>query len=53
MTVPHKAAATVNPFQKGDRLYVAVRPLVVPEITTVSKPNSKPPKAATNVLFAK
>src|SRR6266496_1800521 len=52
-TVPHSAAETVNPFSHGERLYAAVSPLVVPEMTTVSNPNSNPPKAATIVLFAR
>jgi hypothetical protein len=52
-TVPHRAAETVKPFSQGERLYAAVSPLVVPEMTTVSNPNSSPPRAATRVLFAR
>src|ERR1017187_7065805 len=35
----------------GLSLYTSERVLVAPEITTVSKPKRRPPKAATTVLF--
>ena len=48
--VPTSALATVMPRLQGERCQVFVSAAVVPEITTVSKPNSRPPRAATTVL---
>src|SRR6266404_9390008 len=50
-TVPHSATETVKPSSPGDSAKVWIRLLVVPEITAVSKPNRRPPRAATTVLF--
>src|SRR6266567_483242 len=49
-TVPHNAMATVIPKDAGESLNVLLRPVVVPAMTAVSKPNSNPPSAATTVL---
>src|SRR5438309_11544177 len=49
--VPHSAAETVNPSDAGDSPYRRVRSRVVPAITAVSNPSSRPPSAATMVLL--
>src|SRR5690242_261004 len=51
ITVPHKALDTVQPRAPGERLYTCVSARVAPEMTAVSKPNSRPPSAATIVLL--
>src|SRR5580704_19388562 len=43
---------TVIPRLFDDRSKTCDSALVVPEMTAVSKPNSKPPNAATTVLFS-
>src|SRR5438445_2683664 len=48
--VPASALDTVTPSASGERWKRSVSAWVVPEITTVSKPNSSPPSAATTVL---
>ena len=48
--VPHSALATVKPSARSERWKVSVRARVVPAMTAVSNPNSKPPSAATTVL---
>src|SRR4029077_1678039 len=48
--VPASALDTVTPSASGERWKRSVSAWVVPEITTVSKPNSRPPSAATTVL---
>src|SRR5882724_5226979 len=48
--VPASALDTVTPSASGERWKRSVSACVVPEITTVSKPNSSPPSAATTVL---
>src|SRR4029077_3822100 len=45
------AMETVIPKLFEDRSKTCDSALVVPEITAVSNPNSRPPKAATTVLF--
>src|SRR5579863_5108590 len=52
-TVPNRALATVTPFKNAERANRWVRVSVVPEITTVSKPNTNPPSAATIALLIK
>src|SRR6202035_5610466 len=52
-TVPQIAMETVMPRLFEDRLKTCDSWPVVPEMTAVSNPNSKPPKAATTVLFNK
>src|ERR1700761_5897671 len=49
--VPNSATATVKPNPQPDSVKVFFNPAVVPEITAVSKPNSRPPSAATTVLL--
>src|SRR5438445_2063521 len=49
--VPHSALATVTPSRPGESWYVWVSAAVVPEITAVSNPNKRPPKAAITVLL--
>ena len=51
--VPISALATVNPSSTGVRPKRSTSISVVPEITTVSKPNRKPASAATSVLPSK
>src|SRR3954471_23548487 len=53
MIVPHSALETVKPSAPGERPYVVLNARVVPAITAVSKPNSRPPSAATIVLFSR
>ena len=48
--VPKIAEATVKPCQSSLSLKAFVRSSVVPEMTIVSKPNNRPPKAATSAL---
>src|SRR5882762_3146103 len=48
--VPSKLEATVNPCQKELRDQILSRIFSAPEITTVSKPNKKPPKAAIRAI---
>lgn len=48
--VPISAVATVRPREKGESRKTSARACVAPEMTTVSKPNSRPPRAATTVL---
>ncbi len=48
--VPIRAAATVKPSQNSSSANTCFRASVVPEMTAVSKPNNRPPKAATSVL---
>src|SRR5690348_1618059 len=48
--VPINALATVKPSVNGVRANVSLSQSVVPEITAVSKPNSRPPNDATSVL---
>src|SRR5439155_19162465 len=50
LTLPHCALATVVPSIGGVSPYVSVRARVVPAMTAVSKPKSKPPRAATTEL---
>src|SRR5215468_12079928 len=52
-TVPHSAIETVMPSRLGDRSKVLVSAAVAPAMTAVSKPNSRPPSAATTVLFTR
>jgi hypothetical protein len=42
------AEATVNPRAKEESSKMSFRRSVVPEMTAVSKPNKKPPRAAIN-----
>jgi hypothetical protein len=51
--VPSKAAETVIPSVVSLRWYFVFRSAIAPEITTVSKPKSSPPSAATTELFAR
>src|SRR2546422_6841621 len=53
MTVPQRALATVMPNIPGESWKVCLRAPVVPEMTAVSKPNRRPPSAATTVLFTR
>ena len=48
MSVPNKALATANPYQKlpGSMWNTRLTDSVTPEMTTVSKPNSKPARLA-------
>jgi hypothetical protein len=48
--VPIRATATVKPNRKSPRLNTCSNDEIVPEMTAVSKPNKKPPSAATIVL---
>ena len=48
--VPARALETVTPSASGERWKSSVSAWVVPEMTTVSKPKSNPPSAATTVL---
>ncbi len=48
--VPIKAMATVKPREFSFRPYVVLSASVVPEMTAVSKPKRKPPRAATMAL---
>src|SRR5207344_335209 len=50
-TVPQSATDTVIPSPLGESWNAAVRAAVAPAMTAVSNPNSKPPRAATTVLF--
>src|SRR5208337_2669040 len=50
-TVPKSALKTVNPSDQGESWNVTRKAPMVPAITAVSNPNSRPPKAATTVLF--
>src|SRR5881275_2681415 len=52
MIVPQSALETVKPSAPGERPYVVVSACVVPAMTAVSKPNSRPPSAATTVLLS-
>src|SRR5579862_2002030 len=52
-TVPQIAIETVIPRLFDDRLKTCDSWPVVPEMTAVSNPNSRPPRAATTVLFNK
>src|ERR1700722_9664139 len=52
-TVPQIAIETVIPKLFEDRWKTCESWPVVPEMTAVSNPNSRPPKAATTVLFNK
>src|SRR5580700_1442191 len=52
-TVPQIAMETVMPRLFDDRWKTCDSWPVVPEMTAVSNPNSRPPKAATTVLFNK
>jgi len=47
--VPISALATVNPSHPADSPNTLLSQSVVPEMTAVSNPNSKPPNAATTV----
>jgi hypothetical protein len=49
-TVPHKAKETVMPSVTAERPKAEDIPWVAPEITAVSKPRRRPPRAATTVL---
>jgi hypothetical protein len=49
--VPNRALATVKPRSMGVSRYTSESVLVAPEMTTVSKPKRRPPRAATMVLF--
>ena len=51
ITVPTRPIKTVRPRVKGVRWYTTVNCWVVPAMTAVSKPNKRPPKAPTIVLF--
>src|SRR5262245_21972248 len=48
MNVPNKALATENPYQNppGSMWNTTLSDFVTPEMTTVSKPNSKPARLA-------
>src|SRR6266513_3877335 len=50
-TVPQRAEETVIPSANGDKRKVSVRAWVVPEMTAVSNPKRRPPRAATIVLL--
>ena len=50
MIVPTRALATVNPRVKLVSWKTSVSASVVPEMTAVSKPKSRPPSEATIVL---
>src|SRR5215470_6394476 len=50
-TVPQSAMDTVMPSRLGVRSKVVVSAAVAPAITAVSNPKSRPPRAATTVLF--
>src|SRR4051812_16590510 len=51
--VPIRALATVNPSSPPERPKTRFRASVVPEMTAVSKPKRKPPRAATTVLSSR
>jgi hypothetical protein len=53
MIVPINALETVNPHWPPLSPNTALSAFSVPEITAVSKPNRKPPSAATSVLPSK
>src|SRR6476620_11151068 len=50
-TVPQSATDTVIPRPLGESWNAVVSSAVAPAMTAVSNPNSKPPRAATTVLF--
>ena len=50
MIVPIRAMATVNPRKFSFRRKMDLRAPVVPDMTAVSKPKRKPPRAATIAL---
>ena len=52
-TVPTKAPETVTPSNPGERANLSLRARVVPAITAVSNPKSRPPSAATSELWAR
>ena len=51
--VPQSAIETVSPSDAAESWYSNVRACVVPAITAVSNPNSRPPRAATTVLLSR
>src|ERR1700734_484492 len=51
ITVPTNPIATVNPFSFGFNPYKRTSASIAPEITTVSKPKSKPPRAPVTVAL--
>jgi hypothetical protein len=53
MIVPHRALETVIPRVAGVSANTCVSECVVPAITAVSNPKSRPPKAATSVLVTR
>ena len=53
ITVPQSALDTVRPSVPGVRPKTSVRARVAPAITAVSKPNRRPPRAATIVALSK
>ena len=51
MMVPHRALETVTPSMASERWKISFSAEVAPAITAVSKPKSRPPRAATIVLL--
>src|SRR3989442_790640 len=51
--VPQSAIETVSPRDAAESWYSNVRACVVPAITAVSNPNSRPPRPATTVLLSR
>ena len=51
ITVPTRPMATVSPFSCGLSPYSFTSASIAPAITTVSNPNSSPPRAPVSVAF--